>query len=195
MKLKSLCVFCGSSDGSRPQYAAAAKAMGVALADAGIRLVYGGAHVGLMGRIADAALGAGGDVVGVMPKLLVEKEVAHRGLTRLHQVGSMHERKALMAELSDGFVSLPGGAGTLEEAFEVWTWAQLGYHGKPVAFLNVEGYYDRLLSFIDHVVEEQFLRRQHADMLIVKQDVDELIAACRAYVPRHETKWVSTEVL
>ena len=193
MALNSLCVFCGSSDGSRPEYAAAAEAMGVALAGAGIQLVYGGAHVGLMGRIADAALGAGGRVVGVMPTVLVEKEVAHRGLSELHEVASMHERKALMADLSDGFVSLPGGAGTLEEAFEVWTWAQLGIHAKPVAFLNTGGYFNTLIALVDHMVEEKFLRRQHADMLIVKPGVDELIEACRTYVPRHVTKWVTAE--
>ena len=191
--MKSLCVFCGSSDGSRPEYAAAAEALGAALARAGIKLVYGGAHVGLMGRIADAALGAGGKVVGVMPAVLVEKEVAHRGLTELHEVASMHERKALMADLSDGFISLPGGAGTMEEAFEVWTWAQLGIHAKPVAFLNVDGYFDKLIDLVDHMVQNGFLRRQHADMLIVRPGVDELIAACRAYVPRHVTKWIGAE--
>jgi len=191
--LNSICVFCGSSNGSRTEYAEAANALGIALARAGIRLVYGGAHVGLMGRIANAALGAGGEVVGVMPTVLVEKEVAHSGLTELHQVASMHERKALMADLADGFISLPGGAGTMEEAFEVWTWAQLGIHAKPVAFLNVNGYFDKLIGFIDHMVENEFLRRQHADMLIVREDVDELISACRIYVPRHVTKWISAE--
>ncbi len=191
--MNSLCIFCGSSDGSRPEFRAAAERVGVALARGGIRLVYGGAHVGLMGRIANAALGAGGEVVGVMPTVLVEKEVAHSGLTELHQVASMHERKALMADLADGFISLPGGAGTMEEAFEVWTWAQLGIHAKPVAFLNVNGYFDKLIGFIDHMVENEFLRRQHADMLIVRGDVDELILACRNYVPRHVTKWISAE--
>jgi len=191
--LNSLCIFCGSSDGARPEFGVAAEAVGVALAGAGIRLIYGGAHVGLMGRVADAALAAGGEVVGVMPTVLVEKEVAHRGLTELHQVASMHERKSLMADLSDGFISLPGGAGTMEEAFEVWTWAQLGIHAKPVAFLNVDGYFDKLIDFIDHMVENEFLRRQHADMLIVDGNVDALIAACREYVPRHVTKWISAE--
>ena len=159
----------------------------------GLKLVYGGARVGLMGRVADAALAAGGEVVGVMPSLLVEKEVAHRGLTEFHEVGSMHDRKALMADLADGFVSLPGGAGTLEEVFEVWTWAQLGYHEKPVAFLNVDGYYDKLIGFVDHIVDEQFLRRQHADMLIVKDDAAALIDACRSYEPQHVTKWITAE--
>jgi hypothetical protein len=189
--VKSLCVFCGSSSGARPDYAAAAGALGRVLAARGIGLVYGGAKVGLMGLLADACLAGGGRVTGVMPTSLVEKEVAHGGLTAFHEVASMHERKARMADLSDGFVALPGGAGTLEELFEVWTWGQLGYHGKPVAFLNVAGYYEPLLRFIDHAVDERFLRREHADMVIVETDPGRLIDACAAYAPKHAAKWIT----
>src|SRR3546814_750650 len=155
-----LCVFCGSSDGARPAYRDAAHALGKALADAGIGLVYGGAAVGLMGAVADGALARGGEVMGVLPRSLADRELAHPGLTQLHVVGSMHERKAMMAKLSDGFIALPGGLGTFEELFEIWTWAQLGYHRKPVALLNVDGYYDGLLSFLDHPVREAFVDRK-----------------------------------
>lgn len=193
MAISSLCVFCGSSSGAKPVYGQAAHTLGDTLARAGIDLVYGGAHVGLMGKVANAALAAGGKVTGVMPTALVEKEVAHSGLTEFHQVASMHERKALMADLSDGFIALPGGAGTLEEVFEVWTWAQLGYHEKPVALLNVDGYYGQLLGFFDHVVGEKFLRREHADMVIVETDAARLIEACRAYQPQHVAKWIESD--
>jgi len=191
MVLKSICVFCGSSDGARPEYAEAAADLGQRLAKAGLKVIYGGAKVGLMGRVADAALEAGGEVVGVLPTLLREKELAHEGLTEFHEVSSMHERKAMMADLADGFISLPGGAGTMEEAFEVWTWAQLGYHEKPVGFLNVNGYYEKLFSFIEHIVEEQFLRQQHADMLLIEPDAASLIKACQDYEPTHVTKWIT----
>lgn len=191
--MKSLCVFCGSSDGARADYTDAAVAVGRELAHRGIRLVYGGAKVGLMGALADACLAAGGSVTGVMPTSLVEKEVAHDGLTDFHEVTSMHERKAKMADLSEGFIAMPGGAGTLEELFEVWTWGQLGYHEKPVAFLNIAGYYDPLLTFIDHAVTEKFLRRQHADMVLVDDDPAGLIEACRLYEPTHVVKWIKAE--
>lgn len=191
MALKSICVFCGSSDGARPEYADAAEDLGQRLAGAGLKLIYGGAKVGLMGRVADAALAAGGKVTGVLPTLLREKELAHEGLTEFHEVGSMHERKALMADLADGFISLPGGAGTMEEVFEVWTWAQLGYHEKPVGFLNVNGYYEKLFSFIEHIVAEEFLRQQHADMLLIEPDAESLIKACQEYEPTHVTKWIT----
>ena len=148
--MKSVCVFCGSQPGDDPAYEGAAWALGETLAAMGIELVYGGGHVGLMGAIADAALAAGGEVTGVMPRALVDREIAHTGLSRLHVVGSMHERKAMMSELSEGFVALPGGSGTLEEFFEVLTWAQLGEHGKPCGLLNVAGYYDPLLAVFDH---------------------------------------------
>ncbi|HET9424371.1 MAG TPA: TIGR00730 family Rossman fold protein [Gemmatimonadaceae bacterium] len=167
----SLCVFCGSSVGSRPVFIGAAIALGKTLAEHGIRLVYGGGRVGLMGAIADATLQAGGEVIGVIPQHLVDREVAHQGLTELRIVQSMHDRKALMAELSEGFVALPGGIGTLEEFFEVWTWGQLGLHQKPYALLNVNGFYDPLVTFIDQLVEQKFVRLEHRRMLIIESDV------------------------
>ena len=166
-----LCVFCGSSPGNKPEYLAAAQQLGTALAKAGIGLVYGGAQVGLMGAVADAALAAGGDVIGVIPRHLVERELAHEGLTTLHEVGSMHERKAMMADLSDGFIALPGGVGTFEELFEVWTWGQLGHHQKPCALFNAAGYYDQLIAFLDHALTEGFMRQPYRDMLIVENQV------------------------
>lgn len=156
--MKRVCVFSGSSAGRLEHYRAAATRLGTLLAERGIGLVYGGAAVGLMGAVADAAIAAGGSVTGVIPQALVEREVAHTGLPDLRVVGSMHERKALMAELSDAFIALPGGIGTLEEIFEVWTWTQLGSHAKPCAVLNIEGFYDKLLGFLDHVVDEAFLK-------------------------------------
>lgn len=186
-----ICVFCGSSAGARPAYRAAAVAFGEALADAGIGLVYGGASVGLMGAVADAALARGGEVIGVMPRALADRELAHRGLTQLHVVGSMHERKALMAELSDAFVALPGGLGTFEELFEIWTWAQLGHHRKACAMLNTEGYYDGLLAFLDHAVDEAFIKPLHRGTLRVERDPAALLDAIRAYVPPPATgKWI-----
>jgi uncharacterized protein (TIGR00730 family) len=187
------CVFCGSSPGRRPVYAQAAAALGRTLAEAGIGLVYGGASVGLMGIVADAAQAHGGEVIGVIPRSLVDKEVAHGGLSDLRVVESMHQRKALMAELSDGFIALPGGIGTLEELFEVWTWAQLGDHGKPCALLNVGGFYDGLSSFLDHVVEEAFLRPMHRDMLIVEQDVGGLLSALAGYQAPKVVKWIEKD--
>ena len=188
--MKRLCVFCGSSTGDAPAYTAAARALGTALARQGIGLVYGGAAVGLMGAVADAALAQGGEVIGVIPEALVRKEVAHGGLVDLRIVGSMHERKALMAELSDGFIALPGGLGTLEELFEVWTWAQLGYHAKPCALLNVAGFYDPLIAFLDSVVGHRFLKPAHRDMLVVASDSEELLAQLAAYQPPDVGKWI-----
>jgi len=185
-----LCVFCGSSSGQDPVYLASARSLGEALAAHGIELVYGGASVGLMGAVADAALEKGGHVIGVMPQALVDKEIAHRSLSDLRVVGSMHERKALMAELSDGFVALPGGLGTFEELFEVWTWAQLGYHRKPCAILNAGGFYDKLTDFLDDVVERGFVKAIHRAMLIVEEEPASLIAAVRAYEPPKVDKWV-----
>ena len=176
-----LCVFCGSSPGNKPEYLAAAQQLGTALAKAGIGLVYGGAQVGLMGAVADAALAAGGDVIGVIPRHLVERELAHEGLTTLHEVGSMHERKAMMADLSDGFIALPGGVGTFEELFEVWTWGQLGEHHKPCALLNLDGYFDRLIAFLDEVAAARFLKQQTRDMLIIASTPAEVIDACLSY--------------
>ena len=185
-----LCVFCGSSAGHDPVYLATARALGEALAANGIDLVYGGASVGLMGAVADAALARGGHVTGVMPQALVDKEIAHRGLSDLRVVGSMHERKALMAELADGFIALPGGLGTFEELFEVWTWAQLGYHRKPCALLNAGGFYDKLTDFLDDVVERGFVKPIHRAMLIVESEPAALIEAIRAYESPNVDKWI-----
>ncbi|WP_262028482.1 TIGR00730 family Rossman fold protein [Microvirga sp. Mcv34] len=185
-----LCVFCGSSSGQDPVYMAAARSLGETLAAQGIELVYGGASVGLMGAVADAALEKGGHVIGVMPQALVDKEIAHRSLSDLRVVGSMHERKALMAELSDGFIALPGGLGTFEELFEVWTWAQLGYHRKPCALLNAGGFYDKLTDFLDDVVERGFVKPIHRAMLIVEDEPTALVAAIRAYEPPKVDKWI-----
>lgn len=185
-----LCVFCGSSAGQDPVYIETARLLGEALAANGIELVYGGASVGLMGAMADAVLAKGGHVIGVMPQALVDKEIAHAGLSDLRVVGSMHERKAMMAELSDGFIALPGGLGTFEELFEVWTWAQLGYHKKPCALLNVAGFYDKLAGFLDDVVERGFVKPIHRAMLIVKDEPAALIDAIRAYEPPKVEKWI-----
>lgn len=187
-----LCVFCGSSSGSKAIYLEMATRLGKALADAGIGLVYGGASVGLMGAVADAALANGGEVIGIIPQALQEKEIAHKGLTDLRVVGSMHERKALMAELSDGFIAMPGGIGTLEELFEVWTWAQLGYHTKPCALLNVDGFYDGLATFLDSLVEQAFVKPNYREMLIVEEQVESLLAAISNYEAPVVTKWVKT---
>jgi uncharacterized protein (TIGR00730 family) len=191
--IKRLCVFCGSSTGDRPGYVAAARELGTTLARQGIGLVYGGASVGLMGAVADATLAAGGEVIGVIPEALVRKEVAHGGPVDLRIVGSMHERKAMMAELSCGFVALPGGIGTLEELFEIWTWAQLGHHRKPCALLNVGGFYDPLIAFLDGIVERRFLKAEHRGMLIVVDAPDALLARLRDYAPPVVGKWLTGE--
>lgn len=179
--MRRICVFSGSSPGKLPQYRQAAAELGRMLAHQRIGLVYGGASIGLMGTIADAAREAGGEVIGVIPRSLVDLEVAHNGLDDLRIVGSMHERKALMAELSDAFVALPGGIGTLEEIFEVWTWGQLGSHKKPCAFLNTHGFYDPLLAFLDHVVEEAFLKPAHRGMILVETEPGPLLRALETY--------------
>jgi uncharacterized protein (TIGR00730 family) len=165
--------------------------MGRAIARRGLTLVYGGGAVGLMGVVADAALAAGGEVHGVIPQALDRKEVGHRGLTRLDVVDSMHTRKARMAELSDGFVALPGGLGTFEEIFEVWTWGQLGIHGKPLGFLNVAGFYDQLHAFLDHATGEGFMRPGHRAMAAIADDPDALIDALAAWRPTEQAKWMS----
>ncbi len=188
--MNSVCVFCGSSPGNDPAYAEAAQRLGRALAERDITLVYGGGHVGLMGVVADSALGAGGEVIGIMPKSLVDREIGHAGLTKLHVVRSMHERKALMAELSDGFVALPGGNGTLEEFFEVLTWAQLGEHRKPCGLLNVASYYDPLLKVFDRMVEKDFLREAHRDLVLVEEDPAALLERFRGYEPPRTIKWI-----
>ena len=185
----NICVFAGSSSGRRPEYTEAARLLGEILARRGLGLVYGGASVGLMGAAADAALAAGGEVIGVLPRWLNRRELAHTGLTELRVVASMHERKAQMAELSDAFVVLPGGIGSMEECFEVWTWSQLGIHAKPLGLLNVAGYYDRLGGFLDMMVEEQFLRGSHREMLLSNSDPDALIEALLSVEMPQIEKW------
>ena len=170
MTLHSVCVFCAANPGVHPAYVERAAAMGRHLARSGRRLVYGGGRTGLMGAIADAALEAGGEVIGIMPRHLVDREVAHTGLTELRIVASMHERKALLAELSDGFVAMPGGLGTLEELFEIWTWGQLGLHPKPCGLLQDEEFFTPLLAFLDHAVEAGFIRAENRAMLVVDDD-------------------------
>jgi len=190
--VRRLCVFCGSNVGGRDVYAAAAGRLGAALAHAGIGLVYGGGSVGLMGILADAALAGGGEVIGVIPRALATREIAHHGLAGLRVVESMHERKALMTELADGFVALPGGLGTLEELLEVVTWAQLGLHAKPIAVLNVAGYFDGLLALLDHAIAERFLHPGHRALVLAAPDVDTLLETLRmarpAAAPR---KWLT----
>jgi uncharacterized protein (TIGR00730 family) len=186
----SLCVFCGSSAGRRPAYRAAAEELGASLARRGIRLVYGGGKVGLMGAVADAALAAGGEVVGVIPQHLMDWEVGHLGLTELEIVGSMHERKARMADLSDAFVALPGGFGTLEEFCEVLTWSQLGLHPKPCGLLNVEGFYDPLLQLFEYGVAEGFILAAHRHLVLAEVSVERLLARLEAYEPALTPKFI-----
>ncbi|MEJ0064309.1 MAG: TIGR00730 family Rossman fold protein [Caulobacteraceae bacterium] len=179
----NLCVYCGTSFGDDPAYLAAARATARMLAEQGIGIVYGGAIVGLMGAVADAALAAGGRVIGVMPQALVEREIAHKGLSESYVTQGMHERKALMEQLSDGFIALPGGPGTLEEIVEQWTWGLLGIHAKPCGFLNVNGYYDSLEAMTRRMVAEGFLQKQYADMLIFTDDPADLLARFHGYAP------------
>lgn len=182
-RVERICVFCGANTGTAPVYGDTARALAETLVRRGLGVVYGGGAVGLMGILADAALAAGGEVVGVIPQHLVDQEVGHRGLADLRVVGSMHERKALMAELADGFVALPGGWGTLEELIEVLTWAQLGLHGKPVGLLNAAGYFDPLLAFRDDAVAAGFVRPEHRDLLLVEDNADALLDRFAAYAP------------
>ncbi|MFR0691029.1 TIGR00730 family Rossman fold protein [Enterobacterales bacterium AE_CKDN230030158-1A_HGKHYDSX7] len=188
--MRSICVFCGASPGATPIYQEAAEALGRHLAENGIQLVYGGGAVGLMGMVANAALAAGGEVIGIIPQSLKDAEVGHQGLTRLEVVDGMHARKARMAELSDAFIALPGGLGTLEELFEVWTWGQLGYHGKPLGLLEVNGFFDPLLTFLDHLVQERFVRQPHRDMLQRAASPAELVEALAEWKPMAAPKWV-----
>jgi uncharacterized protein (TIGR00730 family) len=188
--MRRLCVYAGSHAGRNPAYAEAAADLAALLARRGIGLVYGGGKVGLMGVVADAVLEAGGEAIGVIPQDLVDREVGHDGLTELRVVGSMHERKALMADLSDGFVALPGGIGTLEELIEVYTWSQLGLHRKPMGVLNVAGYYDLLSELLDHAVREAFLREQHRAALHVAADAEALLDAFARWRPPSEGKWL-----
>ena len=182
--MRSVCVYCGSGLGARPEYAEATRALARAVAGRGLRLVYGGASVGLMGVLADAALAAGGEVEGVLPRQLVERELAHPGLSRLHVVDGMSERKALMAERSDAFVALPGGIGTLDELFETMTWTQLDIHDKPSGLLEVAGYWQPLVALLDRQVAEGFLRRPHAELLCVEEDPQALLDALGALAAR-----------
>jgi uncharacterized protein (TIGR00730 family) len=182
-QLRRMCVFCGSNSGTRPAYRAQAEAFGRLLADERIELVYGGGSVGLMGALADAVQAAGGSVIGVIPEALVAAEVAHRGLTDLRVVPSMHERKQLMADLADAFVALPGGFGTFEELLEIITWAQLGIHTKPIGVLNVSSFYDPLLDLIERAVAEGFIAKQHTRLVYVDDDPTRLLARLRAHEP------------
>jgi uncharacterized protein (TIGR00730 family) len=188
--VKRVCVFSGSSPGADVAYRAAAVDLGHRLADRGIELVYGGASVGLMGAVADAAMEGGGHVIGVIPQSLVDREVAHVALSDLRVVDSMHERKALMAELSDAFVALPGGVGTLEELFEIYTWNQLGLHAKPLGLFNVRGYFDGLARFLDHAVAERFVTRTHRAMLLVEEDLGALLDGLAAWEAPAQPKWI-----
>lgn len=183
-------MFCGSNPGGRPEYADAARRMGQTLADAGIGLVYGGGRVGLMGVVADAVMRAGGEVIGVIPDALMRREVGHAELTELHVVGSMHERKAMMADLSDGFIAMPGGYGTFEEFCEVITWSQLGFHPKPCGLLNVAGFYAPLLAMFDHAVAEHFVRPQHRALVLEDTDPAALLQKMRDFVPPGTEKWI-----
>ena len=183
-------MFCGASPGARPEYAEAAVELARMLVADGIGVVYGGGGVGMMGVLADAVLAEGGEIIGVIPRALMDREIAHRDVD-MRIVGSMHERKALMAELSDAFVALPGGIGTLEELFEVYTWAQLGLHSKPCALLNVAGYFDGIAAFLGHAVEERFLRVEHLEVLMVETEAGALIERLRDYEPdAMQPKWI-----
>ena len=190
MKIKSLCVYCGSSRGSNPEYEAGAYRFGQTLAERGVRLVYGGGNVGLMGAVANGALSKAGYVIGVMPKRLIEKEVQHTCLTELHSVDSMHERKRKMADLADGFVALPGGIGTLEEILEVFTWTQLGFHEKPCGLLNLQGFYTPLIEFLERIVEQRFMKPEHLSNLIVEDDEELLLSRLEAYRHVAIDKWI-----
>ena len=195
MKIKRICVYCGSSPGKSPAYITAAKQLASVLSERGIGLVYGGATVGVMGAIADAVLEAGGEAIGVIPKSLAVKELAHENLSELHVVASMHERKAMMAELSDGFVALPGGWGTLEEIFEILTWAQLGFHDKPCGLLNIDGYYDGLIGFLENSFEQQFVNELCRPMLMTARDPKDLLDQFTNYQAPKVRKWMGEDEL
>ncbi|HMC88250.1 MAG TPA: TIGR00730 family Rossman fold protein [Gemmataceae bacterium] len=189
--MRRLCVFCGSSPGQRPIHAESARSLGMIMAARGLALVYGGGHVGLMGVLADAVLEAGGEVIGVIPQSMVDKELAHTGISKLHIVGTMHERKALMADLADGFAALPGAFGTADELFEILTWAQLGLHAKPVGILNVDGFFQALLAWLDHAVAEGFLKPRHRQLLQEAGDAEKLVDLLISYRPEPvEGKWL-----
>lgn len=189
--LRRICVYCGSSNHVKPVFKAAARDVGDWLARHGVGVVFGGGSVGLMGELANAALAAGGEVIGVIPRKLLELELGHTGCTELKIVGDMHERKALMASLSDGFVTLPGGYGTLEEMFETITWGQLRYHDKPVGLLDVDGYYDNLVAFLERAVEEKFIRPAHRNLLLTAPDIGELVDQMRRWRPTPLDTWIN----
>jgi uncharacterized protein (TIGR00730 family) len=189
--MKRLCVFCGSSTGGRTVYADATQRLGKAMAGRGLGLVYGGGHIGLMGILADSVLDSGGSVIGVIPQALVDKELAHERLSELQVVTTMHQRKARMADLADGFLALPGAFGTADELFEILTWAQLGLHAKPIGLLNVAGYFDALRAWLDHAVREGFLRPAHCQLLLEEEDPDRLLDRLEQYRPISEVpKWI-----
>lgn len=191
--MKSICVYCGSSPGRQPIYADAADSLAAALVKRNLRLIYGGAGIGIMGRLADQVLQLGGEVIGVIPKALAHKEIAHANLTELHITQSMHERKMLMAELADGFIALPGGIGTLEELFEIWTWAQLGFHHKPCGLLNIASYYDALIQFLANMQQEQFVKPQQHDLLMIETDADRLLQRYERYQSPVAKQWLSQQ--
>lgn len=188
--MKRLCLYCGSSPGSRQEYADAAASIGPVFAERGLGLVYGGGNVGMMGRIADSVLAAGGEVIGIIPHHLADKELAHAGATQMIRVSSMHERKQMMADLSDGFIALPGGIGTLEELFETLTWLQLGLHSKPIGLLNTAGFFDHMLAFLDHMVADRFLKSEHRDLLLVDDRIDRLIDRMAVFSAPDADKWL-----
>ncbi len=193
VQLKRICVYCGSSPGRLPEYRAAAQTLGHELAAREIGLVYGGASIGVMGTVADAVLEKGGEAFGVIPYVLATREVAHTGLSELFVVNSMHERKAKMAELSDGFIALPGGWGTIEEIFEVLTWAQLGLHEKPCGLLNIASYYDPLFAFMEHAFDQQFVQREFRPLIMMDRSADALLDRFRDYRAPHVKKWIGPE--
>lgn len=188
--LTTVCVFCAANPGVHPVYVERAAAMGRFLAESKRRIVYGGGRTGLMGALADSALAAGGEVIGIMPHHLVDREVAHTALTQLHVVNSMHERKSLLAELSDGFLAMPGGLGTMEELFEIWTWGQLGLHRKPYGLFEVNGFYAPLLAFLDHAVSEGFIRQEYRSLLVVDDDPAALISRMEGVEPPALPRWL-----
>ncbi len=191
--MRRICVFCGSAVGARPVYAEAARRLGALLAQQGLGLVYGGGSVGLMGVLANATLAAGGEVIGVIPEFLFKREIEHRGATELRVVGTMHERKAMMADLADGFIALPGGYGTLDEFCEIITWAQLGLHRKPVGLLNVAGYFDSFLAFLDHTTAEGFVQPNYRALALDDTDAARLLDRLRTYQPQPVVKWLDKE--
>jgi len=195
LKIKNICVYCGSSSGKDPAFAAAAATLAQEMCKRNIGLIYGGAAVGIMGTVADAVLEAGGEAIGVIPKSLAVKEVAHENLTGLHVVASMHERKAMMADLADGFIALPGGWGTLEEIFEILTWAQLGFHDKPCGLLNIAGYYDGLIGFLDNSFEQKFVNELFRPMLMTSSEPASLLDKFAVYQAPKVRKWMAEDEL